>query len=173
MLERWASVFGGTNIVVRPYERQQYAPDIVIDMLRTIAHDLGRRVDDFPFLDRISSPRRNASFSPSALQLMEIFQRAELPPEVRERLLRHARSGSAVEPKQSTLSPGRRLELIEENAADYAYIAREYMGREDGRLFYDPLPDPDEPWEPPKPLAPGQIVEETVKALLGEADLAS
>ena len=26
------------------------------------------------------------------------------------------------------------------------------MGRGDGHLFYDPWPDPDDPWEPPRSL---------------------
>jgi hypothetical protein len=45
-------------------------------------------------------------------------------------------------------SPQQRLELIEQYAEENAAIAREYLGREDRKLFYDPLPDPDEEWQP-------------------------
>lgn len=34
MVDRWAKVFGKTNILVRPYERQQNKPNIVTDILQ-------------------------------------------------------------------------------------------------------------------------------------------
>jgi len=37
------------------------------------------------------------------------------------------------------LSQPQRLELLESAKSDDAKIAREYLGREDGRLFYQPL----------------------------------
>lgn len=165
LLDRWATVFGRENIIVRPYESQQNAPDIVVDLLRSVALKMGVDIAQLPYLMDIRSVRRNISLTPRALQLAEVFRRAKLAPEIRERLMQHVLSFPATELRQSLLSPARRLELIEQNAADYEYIAREYMGREDGRLFYDPLPDPNEPWEPPKPLTPREIVEETVAAL--------
>lgn len=167
LLDRWAAVFGREKIIVRPYEAQQNAPDIVVDLLRTIALEPGMDIEQqLPQFAGLRSPRRNASLAPRTLQLLDAFQRAKLDPGIRERLIQHALSFSITEPSQSILSPARRLELIDENAADYEYIAREYMGREDGRLFYDPLPDPDEPWQPPSLMPQQKIVEETVAALL-------
>ena len=37
---------------------------------------------------------------------------------------------------------------------DYSIIASEFLGRKDGRLFYDPLPDPNELWQPYPGLRP-------------------
>jgi hypothetical protein len=170
LLDRWAAVFGREHLIVRPYEQQQNEPDIVVDVLRAIDLDMGLslKTSDTAILDAICSKRRNESLSPHALHLMEMFQRARIATDMHVRLIGYAKSLPASGSRQSILSPLRRLQLIEENAADYAYIAKEYLGREDGRLFYDPLPDPDEPWEPLKPLAPPQIVEETVRALIGD-----
>jgi len=166
LLDRWAAAFGRENIIVRPYESQQNAPDIVVDFLRTISMKTESDFTQLPDLMDIRSARRNISITPRAMQLAEIFLRTQIAADIRERLIRHAISLPRTEANQSILSPARRLKLIEKNAADYEYIAREYMGREDGRLFYDPLPDPNEPWQPPDPLTQQEIVEETVAALL-------
>lgn len=44
------------------------------------------------------------------------------------------------------LSPERRLSIIEQFSDFNSMIAREYLGRPDGTLFYDPLPDPEAPF---------------------------
>ncbi len=46
-----------------------------------------------------------------------------------------------------SIEPELLLSLVEQNQDDYEYIAREYLGREDGRLFYDPLPDTTALWK--------------------------
>jgi hypothetical protein len=40
------------------------------------------------------------------------------------------------------------MELIDHNLPCEREIARKFMGREDGRIFLDPLPDPNMAWEP-------------------------
>lgn len=167
LLDRWSAVFGHENIIVRPYESGQNAPDIVVDLLRSIVTEMGIDSDEIAPLLSVRSTRRNLSLAPRTLQLLEVFQRAQLDSDVRRCLMHHALSLPIIEPPQSMLSPASRLKLIEENAADYEYIAREYLGRKDGRLFYDPLPDLGEPWRPLNPLTQKEIVEETVAAILG------
>lgn len=167
LLDRWSAVFGHENIIVRPYESGQNAPDIVVDLLRSIFTAMGMELDEIAPLLSVRSIRRNLSLAPRTLQLLEVFQRARIDSDVRVRLIRHALSLPIIERPQSMLSPQSRLALIEENSDDYEYIAREYLGREDGRLFYDPLPDTNESWQPPVPLSQQELVEETVAALLG------
>jgi hypothetical protein len=45
-------------------------------------------------------------------------------------------------------SPRKCNEILDACKNVNATIAREYLGREDGRLFYEKPPDPDGPWEP-------------------------
>jgi hypothetical protein len=45
------------------------------------------------------------------------------------------------------LSPAERADLVVRYSETNAEIAREYMGRDDGVLFRDPLPDPGQPWD--------------------------
>ena len=60
--------------------------------------------------------------------------------------------------KQHLLSPQQRREIIAKYEESNTKVAREYLGREDGRLFYAPLPDPDEPWEPYEGLTVEKVV---------------
>jgi hypothetical protein len=46
------------------------------------------------------------------------------------------------------MSPGERLRLLERCRSSNQRVATEFLGRKDGRLFYDAEPDPAEPWEP-------------------------
>lgn len=159
LLERWAKVFGQENIIVRPYEKQQNKPNLVTDLLESIGFgDLGN--------DIITSPKRaNESLSFQSLSLMEIYQNSDVSEDVRSRLVRHAQSLVIDEPRASILSPEMRRKLVDNNDKQYQFIARKYLGRKNGKLFLDPLPEPDDVWERPRQPTPVFIVEETVKAL--------
>lgn len=50
--------------------------------------------------------------------------------------------------KGRLLEPALRRSILGECAAGNREIARRYLGREDGELFREPWPDPDEAWEP-------------------------
>jgi hypothetical protein len=159
LLDRWSKHFGKENILVRPYERQQNQPDIVSDLLNTMEFSCVEC--QMPAL----TERRNESMSLHALGLVDAFQRADIDDVLRRRLIDYAQSLPGAGEKTSLVSPAYRLKLVEEQLADYEYIAREYLGREDGRLFYEPLPVPDPAWEAPVLATPAQIVEATLAAV--------
>lgn len=161
LVDRWAEVFGRENMVVRPYEKQQNKPDIVVDFLRHTGLD--KRLDGLA----LHTERVNESVSPRAVQLMEYYQRADIAPEVRARLIAHARTIPGPKARTSLIPPGYRRRLVRENAEDYAYIARTYLGRENGKLFLTPLPGKDDEWTPPKEISPTFMIEQTVLALGG------
>jgi hypothetical protein len=58
----------------------------------------------------------------------------------------------------SLLSPRERLDIVKFFDESNQKVAREYLGREDGKLFYEPWPDPNEPWEPYEGLTVEKIV---------------
>lgn len=158
LLERWAAVFGRERIVVRPYERQQNQPDLLIDLLTSIgAAGLATKID-------CTSAPTNESSAPLGLLLADLFQRLRIDPKVRQRLVKHALGLRGTGAQTRLLSPAARRALIEEQSGNYAEIARTFMGRADGRLFYDPPPEIDEDWMAPE-LTPRQAVEETLTAL--------
>lgn len=159
LLNRWAAVFGDDAIIVRPYEKQQNLPNIAADFLRAIGRqDIEEKLD-------FGMDRVNQSISPQGLMLLEVFRRIEVEDSVRKRLIEHAVAQVGSEGALAMLSPQLRCELIAENASDYRAIARRYLGRPDGRLFYDAEPDPDAPWVPPPSLSAEELLQETIQAL--------
>lgn len=159
LLDRWAQVFGRENIVVRPYERQQNQPGLIHDFFASIGHpELLELLEKEPMAV-------NPSPSPLAVYLIDIYQRCELKDSTVRKLVKNVLKSHPSKGKQHLLSPALRRKLVMEKMDDYAYIAREYMGRTDGRLFFEPLPDPDEPWEKPRYPNRVEVVEETVRAL--------
>lgn len=159
LLSRWDEVFGSDNIIVRPYEKQQNVPNVVVDILHAIGcGEIAQQMDVHPACV-------NSSLHCDTVQLIDAFQRARIEPELRRRLIAHAIATAPSGVTQSLVEPATRRRLVDENMQDYDYIARKYLGREDGRMFLEPLPDPDEPWTAkPRPTPPA-IVEATVKAL--------
>ncbi len=159
LVDRWAEVLGKSNIVVRPYERAQIGDDIVKDLLRVVGlENLAEKPD-------ARSEQVNESRSLFSLNLIDIYQRCRLGSSDRASLIRHALSLSRDDHDASVIPPGLRRRLVDQNMDDYRYIATEYLHRADGILFEDPLPAEDEPWFPPKPPTPMELVEETVKAI--------
>jgi len=159
LLDRWSKHFGRENILVRPYEQLQNKPDIVSDLLKTI----GFTCDD-PQKPRLTE-RENESLSAYTLGLIDVFQRTQIDDVLRNQLITYAMSLPVESEKAGLISPKFRLKLVEENLADYEYIAREYLRREDGRLFYEPLPVPDPDWQVPVQATRMQIVEATLAAM--------
>jgi hypothetical protein len=159
LLNRWDEVFGSDNIIVRPYEKQQNAPNVAVDLLHAIGRGgIAQQMD-------VQPGSVNSSLHGDTVHLIDAFQRARIDPELRRRLIEYAIATAPAGVTQSLVEPDIRRRLVEENMQDYAYIARKYLGRKDGRMFLEPLPDPDEPWiARPRPT-PSAIVEATVQAL--------
>jgi hypothetical protein len=148
LLDRWADAFGVEAVIVRPFEAAQNEGGVVADFLRSVG--LFQLADE-----AASKPERvNESLAFDTLHILDLVQRANISSKMREslkNLLIEDRSpGSQVQ--SAPMHPKLRRRLIDENRADYDYIARTFLGRSDGILFTEPEPRGDESWEaPPKP----------------------
>ncbi|WP_083006152.1 hypothetical protein [Halomonas sp. GT] len=144
LIDRWAEVVGKENIIVRPYEFEQNQPDLASDFITAIGQqNLLYKLPNMAQRDNVSLPIRS-------LQLMDIFQRLNASKELRYALLKHAKKvpfDDVSRHIQDMIKPEFRIRLIEEQLASYHYIAQTYLGREDGRLFYEPLPALDPEWK--------------------------
>ena len=153
LLDAWAAVFGAETLLVRPYDRAQHHPSIVADLLRTIG---------FPALSETvgaAAGDYNVSLGEREIAIIDAIQHARIPHPVRKRLIRSIAARPGQVRGGGFVSPVERLRMIEENAEDYRYIARTYLGRPDGELFHEPWPDPATPWTPPPPASSPEIIE--------------
>lgn len=160
VLEPWKDVYGKENIIVRGFEAEQMPGGIYHDFLGV----LGLAPDpvfEYP------KKRLNRKLNPDLLELMRLSnvwlkEHPEMHRMVKRAIMRTNMrvSGNA----RSSLSPAQRRDLIAMYDESNREVAREYLGRPDGRLFYAPVPDPDEPWEPAGLKFPGSII--TVFALM-------
>lgn len=153
LLERWAEVFGPENLIVRPYERAQNRPDVVADLLQAIGYGHVAEAGG------LEVPTLNESPGERELMIIDALQRAGLDDALRRRLIERVRARPGQVRGQGVIPPALRRQLVDEQLETYAWIARTFLGREDGRLFYEPLPDPDAAWSPPAPLSREELVE--------------
>lgn len=153
LVDRWAAVFGKDNLIVRPYESQQNMPGIAADFFGAIGHE--RVVDGL----LIRENRVNDSVDYTTLAYVDMIQRARLDEDLRAALIEFVTSRKSDSKEAMSVDPALLCKLVRQNQDDYEYIAKEYLGREDGRLFYDELPDPGMPWLKPKQPKPSEVIE--------------
>lgn len=131
LVDRWAAVFGNERIIVRPFEQEQNQPNLLADFFRHIGHE-GISIEEIEPV--------NESLDEKSLRLIDMMQRCEIEDETRQRVIRyivnHPLGGQRYKVPAKFLR-----DLIERNAEDYAYIARQYLQRSDGQLFFAPPPE--------------------------------
>jgi len=151
-LERWESIVGRDNMIVRAYERQQIVQgDVITDFLNVL---------DVPQNKDFSEPpdanlNKNIGFSREVLSLIGMCK--DLFEGIHDHRVFDWMSVSLGDSHKkkpfdsySLLSPKEQLRIISRFEENNIWIAKRYLGRADGRLFYDSVPDPEEPWTPYK-----------------------
>ena len=136
-LDLWSECFGKENIIVKVYEKEQLPNGLFSDFVSTVG--LGDE-SDFP----LKMPaRHNSQLSPHALAFMEICNNLKLDPQEHRRLRLIIRKvtnqfeSRLLFQSQSLLSPGQRDRLLERFEPGNRGVARDYLGRSDGKLFYE------------------------------------
>ena len=138
LLADWAAVFGKENIIVRPFEKSQLPHGVEYDFF---VNALGQSPD---FFEQLSTAKRaNESVNKEVLEFKlqtrlfglkqefkELAMSPGLPPFVKENGRKNMLTASQAEHVRTRFAPCNEK------------IAREYLGREDGVLFYDPSRDP-------------------------------
>jgi hypothetical protein len=152
-----------SQLIVRPYEKGQFrGGNIFTDFLTTLGID---------WTDEMEIPARtvNPQLDRDALEFLRLThglepQRGEValtPGSFSMRLVPKLVAYSRIEcgidgpfSTSSLLSPAERHRLLRPHLEGNAWIARTFLGREDGRLFYLDPPAPDAPWKPYTGLSP-------------------
>ena len=160
-LRRWATCIGADNLIVRPFESDQNAPDLYGDFMNAIGLSDG---DSLPRPER----ERNTSISYRMLSIIDGLNRSPDKKEVRQELLGPLMKIANREDKRDEnpiLSPKMRNAILTRYRKSYEQIAKEFMGRPDGVLFKEPEPTPDDAWEPPTPATFQDAIDTLVKAM--------
>ena len=145
LISSWARLFGKERIIVKLYEKKQLSKGLIHDFLTEIK---------VPF---DSTLKNVGNVNPGlSNELMAFYQLCK--PTITglhdnrlyDYLLRSFRTTSQKAPfgKYNLISPVLRCKILEYFDEQNQNVAREYLGRKDGRLFIEPWPDPDEKWEP-------------------------
>jgi len=143
LLKVWADLFGKENVIVRAYEKQQLPEGTVVDFLSNIL-----QVADTNVIKQINSttilenPRLNRDLLEYKFVLNKIYKddplfRNQLYSDFLQVNLQMERDEEY--PNVYTLAE--RESILEYYAESNRNVAREYLGREDGRLFLDRLPE--------------------------------
>jgi hypothetical protein len=152
IIDPWAACLGKLNIVVRPYEQQQFHQgDIRQDFMY---HVLGtEEYGAYAMPAGNANPRLNASAVSYKLQLYRTISDPSKVALFNDALLSYSASSegadSSIFASQPLLSAESRNDIIQRCGATNDFIAREYLGRDDGILFFDPLPSSKDPWAKP------------------------
>lgn len=131
LLDRWAAAFGREAVHARLYDR-----DVITDALA----QFGLSPASLPNL-KWPDGRENRSPSRRQLAAIDHVQRAPYPDAVRVAMVRRILDMDDAAAARDLITAQTAHALIEEHKDDYAKIAKTYLGRSDGVLFDEPLPD--------------------------------
>jgi len=139
LLTKWGDVFGHDNLIIRVYERDKMKNRSIIDDFFDI---FNIDVSGFP-----SKPEENISLSLDNLFFLNLLngQFGLDSMELVYSLLEKRDSGYSIE---NLISPKERHEILKYYEVSNQKVAKVFLGREDGVLFSEPMPNPDAEWKP-------------------------
>lgn len=145
-LDKWSDFIGKDNLIVRPYEKQQLKNGLVSDFLHCVGIDY--EPNQWHNTENINIAN-NAGFNRDVLEILNychgLFENEHDNQlfEMFSILLSDKFQKKPFE-SYSLMTPKQRIDVINNNLPYEQEIATKYMGRKDGKIFYDPLPDPEE-----------------------------
>jgi hypothetical protein len=141
LLADWGRAFGDANLIVRPYESEQwYAETIFSDFLH---HCFGIEMDEAFVLPHGNI---NVSYCDDALEFMRLANCLEIADNILDNALQAYSDVYGGDSCRMAMRPGQRRALLTKFAEVNSYVAQRYVGRSDGKLFYSASPNPDDYW---------------------------
>jgi len=146
LLDRWANVFGKRSLIVKAYEEKQFLDkNIFSDFLNILGLKF---TSDYVLPEHKES---NISYNNKTIALF-LFLNKRCPVNQVRKLRSVISQIDEVKTTRSSdtslLSPSKRIEILKKYETSNQQVAREYLNRSDGRLFYEPRPGPTEEWKP-------------------------
>jgi hypothetical protein len=166
-LKAWGTVTRHENITVRPYEKGQLVEGLINDFLRVIGIDPSGSHWNEP---EDTNMARNTGFNPDVVEVLHLCRGLVInmhDNQLNNLFFNLLGETYQKQPYESyhALPPATRLKIIQENKAEMREIARNYMGREDGTIFFEPMPSEDEDWRPYEGLTLEKFVPIVIKMI--------
>lgn len=159
-LREYDSIFGKENIIIHPYEREQLPDGLICEFLKMIGIRHSEHTWNEPPESNVNT---NYGFNQDIIEILKLNR--SFYKNVHDNTLLDFFYSTLPDTYQKKpyecydlLSPKERIKILEKYDTMNQTIAREYLGRENGKLFFESLPDPDEPWEPYEGLTVEKIV---------------
>lgn len=159
-LNKYKKAFGKENIVVYPYEKEQLPDGLIPKFLQIVGIQYSGNNWILPPETNLNI---NSGFNRDIIEILALNK--QFVKNVNDNALLDFFSGVLPEcykkkpyDSYAILSPKQRITILKKYEKMNENIARQYLGRKDGRLFFEPWPDPDEPWEPYEGLTVEKIV---------------
>ena len=150
VLTKWAETFGAENISVAPYEKAQLKNrDLFDDFLDRVGISSSKGFARPPQ----TVDNENVGLSRDALEVKIILNRIPKKKHEEQLIIQALQEishemGDSGQKGVNFLSPRDCFELMHRVEASNEAVAKEFLDRKDGRLFQEPVSDPNEPWEP-------------------------
>lgn len=145
-IDCWANIFNRNNIIVRAYEKQQFSGgSIFSDFISMFDLKLS---DDY----KVPPAKINVSLGNNELDFKKLCNKIGFLSDgvdtLNEILLMHSSRSGLLESENTRylLSPLDRVNLVNRYSDINSSIAKEYLGRKAGSLFYDEKPDLIQDW---------------------------
>jgi hypothetical protein len=131
-----------SSVIIAPYESCQFHHNTLLDDF--VFRVLGEQIpEDFQLPEEFANPRLSRDALEYMLAVNRSARASAKKDAFRGRLIAFSQQKDASATRafqgHGLLSRPQRLELLESAKPDDTRIAKEYLGREDGRLFYQPL----------------------------------
>ena len=140
----WQTELGldNSSVIIAPYESCQFFENTLLDDF--VYRLVGERIPkDFQLPEKFANPRLLRDALEYMLLVNQSAKACKKKDTFRRKLVAFSQAKSASENtafrSHGLLSQPQRLELLESAKPDDTKIAREYLGREDGKLFYQAL----------------------------------
>lgn len=147
LIQPWIDVFGRENVVIRVFEKGQLLND---DLLQDFCDAAQLHTDNFNF----EVPNRNVSFNMELYDMLgmynSVFQDASYSNKLNQFIEILGEDEFFAEKffTRFNISPKSRINILQRCEETNRKVARELLGREDGVLFRERWPSPDDPYQP-------------------------
>lgn len=149
-LKPWSFELGHENIIIRAYEKGQIESDIIKDFIGLIGIKHEADLKDAP----INNLNSNTGFNRDVIELLRICnglvtnEHDHSLLDFMDQMLSDKFKNHPLKKTNGFLSPEIRTSIIQKYSESNSAIAREYLNRDDGKLFFEPLPHNNQNWIP-------------------------